>query len=230
MALGARVRHLRQAQGLTLEQLSARSDVDVGTISALELRDSQRSKYAAALARGLGVPLDALLDSPSTLSTPVAHFGGPADAAPAQLLPYPGLNNKSGSVQVTGVMRTGEGGEFHITDLPAREQGLRVYTTQPHPGAYALKVRGDGLAPTVEDGEFVLVDPSAPRDPGARVIIELTDGRRLMRKLLFERADTIAVRTINGPETNTLEKADVKSVHTVFAVYAAERWIAPLGD
>jgi len=61
MPLGKRVKALRESLGMTLEQLAVRSGVDLGTIGALEVRDSSRSKYAAELAAGLGVSLDDLL-------------------------------------------------------------------------------------------------------------------------------------------------------------------------
>jgi len=61
MNLGQQVRRIRNHLGLTLEQLAKRSGVDVGTISALEVRASTRSKYAQQLAAGLGVSLDELL-------------------------------------------------------------------------------------------------------------------------------------------------------------------------
>lgn len=61
MALGKRVKALREGLGLTLEQLADRSGVDLGTIGALEVRDSSRSKYAAQLATALGVTLEDLL-------------------------------------------------------------------------------------------------------------------------------------------------------------------------
>ena len=67
MNLGSNIRALRLARGLTLEQLSEASGVDVGTISALEQRDSTRSKYTAALARGLGMSMEELLGHPPAL-------------------------------------------------------------------------------------------------------------------------------------------------------------------
>ncbi|WP_235582275.1 helix-turn-helix domain-containing protein [Rhizobacter sp. Root1221] len=63
MTLGKQIRYYRDKLQLTLEELSERSDVDVGTISALEVRGSQRSKYAPAIARALGLSLEQLLDS-----------------------------------------------------------------------------------------------------------------------------------------------------------------------
>ena len=82
MALGKQIRDHRKARGLTLEQLSEASSVDIGTISALENRDSVRSKFAIPLAAAMGMTAEQLetlpaesfiegesprVDSPSTL-------------------------------------------------------------------------------------------------------------------------------------------------------------------
>lgn len=61
MPLGARIRQLRLARGWKLEELSARSGVDVGTLSALEMRDSKRSNYTAAIAAAFGLDIAQLL-------------------------------------------------------------------------------------------------------------------------------------------------------------------------
>lgn len=68
MALGSNVRRLRDQLGWTLEELSTRSGVEVGTISALEVRDSKRSNYALPLAEAMGVSLSVLLDEPTAIT------------------------------------------------------------------------------------------------------------------------------------------------------------------
>lgn len=70
MALGNRVKTLRKRLKLTLEQLSERSGVDLGTIAALENRDSIRSKFAPQLASALGVSLENLLGVTEAPDTP----------------------------------------------------------------------------------------------------------------------------------------------------------------
>lgn len=60
MATGSNIKKLRNLAKLTLEQLSDKSGVDVGTISALENRDSQRSIYFQAIARAFGISTDEL--------------------------------------------------------------------------------------------------------------------------------------------------------------------------
>lgn len=62
MALGENIRFHRERLNLTLEQLSEKSGVDVGTISALENRNSGRSKYAPALCKALGFTVEQLAD------------------------------------------------------------------------------------------------------------------------------------------------------------------------
>lgn len=63
MGLGDRIRHYRKKVGWTLEQLSERSEVDVGTISALEKRGSKRSQYAVPIASAFGLTVNQLEDS-----------------------------------------------------------------------------------------------------------------------------------------------------------------------
>lgn len=78
MSLGSRIRHYREKAGWTLEQLSERCGVDVGTISALENRGSQRSKYATAIAAGFGLTLNQLEDEDADhyvpMDRPYAHL------------------------------------------------------------------------------------------------------------------------------------------------------------
>jgi len=62
MALGKQVKFYREKLDLTLEQLEEMSGVGTGTISALEVRDSVRSKFAPALAAAFGLSVEQLLD------------------------------------------------------------------------------------------------------------------------------------------------------------------------
>lgn len=63
MALGKQIRRFRESKNWTLERLSAESGVEIGTISALELRDSSRSTYASKIAAAFGVSLETLMEA-----------------------------------------------------------------------------------------------------------------------------------------------------------------------
>lgn len=70
MPLGSRIRHYRLKAGWTLEQLSDRCGVDVGTINALENRNSRRSQYAVQIASGFGLTLNQLEDEAADHKVP----------------------------------------------------------------------------------------------------------------------------------------------------------------
>ena len=62
MGIGKQIRHYREKMGWTLETLSGKSGVEIGTISALETRDSKRSQHFAAIAKAMGLNLEELAD------------------------------------------------------------------------------------------------------------------------------------------------------------------------
>lgn len=61
MSLGKNIKILRTARGWETKDLAKRSGVRLGTISAIEVRESKRSEYAGALAKALGVSTDDLV-------------------------------------------------------------------------------------------------------------------------------------------------------------------------
>lgn len=64
LALGARVRHLREAKSWTQEGLAEKADLDRSYIAAIETGLRNPSvKAAAKLARGLGISLSDLFEN-----------------------------------------------------------------------------------------------------------------------------------------------------------------------
>lgn len=85
MALGKRVRYYRSKLGWTLEALADRSGVEVGTLSALENRDSERSKFTAQLASAFGLTIEQLLDDTRDWLEPaLSHSAHQAHAKPGR--------------------------------------------------------------------------------------------------------------------------------------------------
>lgn len=87
MPLGANVRKFRENRKWNQATLAAKAEVDIGTISALEVRDSAMSKYASALAAGFGVTLEQLFNGDDP-ADPNKKKGGPAE--PTRQPPVPG--------------------------------------------------------------------------------------------------------------------------------------------
>ena len=81
MATGKQIKHYRIKLGWKLKHLSLASDVDIGTISALETRDSIRSEFFSPIAKAFGLTLEQLQDSSNDyqLNPPVNPLTDPVN-------------------------------------------------------------------------------------------------------------------------------------------------------
>lgn len=82
MAIGKQIRHYRKKLGWQLKKLSEASGVDIGTISALENRDSKSSEYFLFIANALGLTLEQLADESKDWPIDLNRQGAPTIAAP----------------------------------------------------------------------------------------------------------------------------------------------------
>jgi len=88
MAIGKNIRYHREERlKWTLEQLSERSGVDVGTISALEVRDSSRSKFFSKIAEALGMTTADLEMDPEKFKASAKKESGSFTVAGMQIKP-----------------------------------------------------------------------------------------------------------------------------------------------
>lgn len=160
MALGKQIRRYRAALGLTLEQLEARTGVGVGTIAALEGRDSERSKYAARLAAGLGLSLEQLLDEaaqhPPDLVLASPHDVLPADDGLADDLRIPRFD--TGGAMGAGVELRDQPGVIQSLRVSQEwlHKNLRHYTSAAN--LCVVTGFGDSMRPMYNPGDPLLVD------------------------------------------------------------------------
>lgn len=82
MALGKQIRHYRKKLGWLLKDLSEASDVDIGTLSALENRDSKSSEYFLPIARAFGLTLEQLSDETKDWPIDLSRQGAPGTGPP----------------------------------------------------------------------------------------------------------------------------------------------------
>lgn len=158
MALGNNLRKARISQNLTLDQLSVMSGVDIGTISALEMRDSSRSKYFGALARALGVTLEQLesgnLPAQQVVDIYVSKDETSHLAIPSYIVPVfeavasmgLGKPQPDADTVVDNIRLTKTWVDSHLPSVSS-PNNLAV-----------LSAYGDSMAPTFTDGDLLLVD------------------------------------------------------------------------
>ena len=140
------------------------------------------------------------------------------DEAEAELEPA-GRPRFMRRIPVVGTAKLGDDGYFERIE---GDGWITGYTDDQD--AFALRVKGDSMHPAIRHGHFVVVAPNSVCTPGEYVVIELTDGRKTVKELIFERADEIVIESVNGNHRRTLEKADVEKMCPVVAVVLPSRW------
>lgn len=139
---------------------------------------------------------------------------------------YSGHPKFMGVAPVISIARVDDDGFFQEERF-AKGAGGWVPSFGPNP-TVALLVKGDGLAPAYESGQYLLIEPGAPAHSGERVLITFKDGRQAIRKLMFQRQDEISVTAVNKVLLQTLEMRDIAAIDPIFGVIEASRWMAEL--
>lgn len=84
------------------------------------------------------------------------------------------------------------------------------------PGAYALRVRGDSMAPAIRSGWVVWCEPNHNLIPGEYVMVRRTDGQCMVKELLYENGEEVSLMAVNdGYGRLTISRSDIEQVHYV---------------
>lgn len=219
MALGNRIRYYREKAGLTLDQLSERSGVDVGTISALENRNSSRSKFATPIAKGLGMTVEmledehqdldvvALMASPiaSTLSTigvPVSKSDAPPEGYVRlqHLSPRPSMGAGCELVEPVHVVQ-------HLDVLESWV--LQKVGSADYSRIKILTGCGQSMQPTIQDQDLVFVDTAQRFIDMPGIYVLDVCGRLLLKRALILSTGTLVLKSDNSTEFPDEERIDL---------------------
>lgn len=204
MGIGKNIAFHRDRLDWTLEQLSQASGVDVGTINALENRDSSRSKFFGAIAEGLGMSIDDLHKDPSKWVNSHTDTHGKPFVKQEPQRNYP---------RVVGTARMGDQGYY--LDL---DGGDGYVEFEAEPGAIAIQVRGDSMFPAIRDGWYIIIEPSAQPAMGEYVLLKFKNGKNMVKELIQVKSDCYVVMSVNGEERITAMKEDLHDIKGITAV------------
>lgn len=116
----------------------------------------------------------------------------------------------------------GEDGFFSDMGLPPGGGDGFARWPSRDPSAYALRVKGDSMQPRIRPGELIVVEPNSPVSPGDDVLVKLTDGRRLVKQLLYRRAGNVVLGSINTAHTPvTIPQDEVEALQLVVGIVSA---------
>lgn len=126
--------------------------------------------------------------------------------------------------RVTGTVHVSGPGDVERVDLPQGDSDGHVLMPLHAPGAHAVRVKGNALAPYVKDGQYLLLNPDGEWHPEENLMVTLTDGRTVLRELLLVRADTLVVLPLHGGQSEALERAVIRGVVPVVCAVPRSLW------
>ena len=95
-----------------------------------------------------------------------------------------------------------------VVDVPSRD-----------PGAYALRLKGDSMAPAIRSGWIAVCEPNGRLVPGEYVMIRLRDGESMLKLLSYANDIEVGVLSVNPAyDMRTIAFDDIEQIHFVGAI------------
>lgn len=199
--------------GLDLTNLARRAGVSSTTLTRFHndpgYTNSLSARTLKKLSDASGVPLPASLGgAPGAMVAP-----GAQNAVNGLAIPQSGPRD----LPVVGHVRGGQEGYFFDNGL------IQSYAERPwfllgQSGAYAVYVNDGSMEPVMRHGQLVYVSPAVPPRPGDDVVVQLTDGQGLLKRLQRRTARYLILEQFNPEKRIEIPVGTVRAVHLVVAV------------
>lgn len=181
----ALLKRKREEMKLTIEDLAKLSKVPAAYIRQIEAGDVQGSneKQLRKLAAALKLEPEALMggaDLPPSLGPGHRAFGASPDVATTD-------NIKPRNIPLISMAQAGELVEF---DDVYDYEGVLAYDGKD-PRAFAVRIRGDSMAPQYSEGTIAICYPSHKPKNDNLVIAKLRDGSVLFKRLQIATGEVI---------------------------------------
>jgi phage repressor protein C with HTH and peptisase S24 domain len=138
-----------------------------------------------------------------------------SDQEASNVEPGPPIISPYRAIPIVGTAQMGSEGYWHAldeaegyVDIPSRD-----------PSAYALRLKGDSMAPAIRSGWIAVCEPGSRLVPGEYVMIRLVDGESMLKELLFANDVEVSVMSINDAYgRRTIPVEQIEAMHYVGAI------------
>jgi phage repressor protein C with HTH and peptisase S24 domain len=218
MHIGKRLAAKLEEFGWSEGELHRRSGVSQPTIHRIITGESQdpRQSNVEKIAKALGVTAYWL------------RHGGPSDAgvrSPEPVYdinaePGPKIRSPSRAIKIVGTAQMGSEGYWYALD----EGDGYVEVPSRDPGAYALRLKGESMAPAIRNGWIAVCEPNEPLVPGEYVMIRLHDGQSMVKELLYANDVEVSVMSVNAAYGRmTMAVEEIENIHYVGTIVAPSK-------
>jgi phage repressor protein C with HTH and peptisase S24 domain len=132
----------------------------------------------------------------------------------------PPISSPYREIKIIGTAQMGTEGYWYaldeadgVVDVPSRD-----------PGAYALRLKGDSMAPAIRSGWIAIVEPNHRLVPLEYVMIRLQDGECMLKELLQATDEEVVVQSVNEQfGRRTIPTDQIETIHYVGHIVAPSK-------
>lgn len=129
------------------------------------------------------------------------------------------------ALAVVGMAQLGDNGFWADIEYPVGHGDGYIDWPTTDPDAYAIECSGDSMRPRIKHGEFVIVEPNHPIQPGEEVLVKSKDGRVMVKELAYKAAGRYTLLSVNETHGKiTLAEEDIDKIHYVAGIAKKSMW------
>lgn len=124
-------------------------------------------------------------------------------------------------IEIVGTAQLGNDGYWVGLDVA---EGW-VETWSRDEDAYALRLKGDSMAPAIRSGWIAVCEPNHRLVPGEYVMVTTVDGQSMVKELLFENDEGVNLASVNAAygERRVITWSDIEKIHYVGNILAPSK-------
>ncbi|MFP4895613.1 helix-turn-helix domain-containing protein [Paraburkholderia sp. EG304] len=132
---------------------------------------------------------------------------------------------KRKALAVVGMAQLGDNGFWAEVEYPVGHGDGYIDWPTTDPDAYAIECSGDSMRPRIKHGEFVIIEPNHPFQPGDEVIVKAKDGRVMVKELAYKTSGRYTLLSINEAHGKVvIEEAQIDKIHYVAGIAKPSMW------
>ncbi len=146
-------------------------------------------------------------------------------SAPEELESSHSSVSNTTAVPVVGTAQLGDNAHWSELEYPVGHGDGYIDWPTADPNAYALRCKGDSMAPRIKPNEFVVVEPGVEPTSGDEVMIKATDGRVMVKELLYIRDEIVHLASVNEAHGRlSIPLEEIEKMHYIGGLARKSKW------
>ncbi|WP_321913540.1 S24 family peptidase [Paraburkholderia sp. J11-2] len=126
---------------------------------------------------------------------------------------------------VVGMAQLGDNGYWADIEYAVGHGDGYVDWPTTDPDAYALQCEGESMLPRIRPGEYVIVEPNHPVQPGDEVMVKSVDGRVMVKEFLYRASGRLHLASVNASHGRiSIPDEEVEKMHYVGGIAKPSKW------